>query len=264
MPLTDPAVTIASNGTGPGGGKPTKMTPDQLTHMFDIQGSSGAGKSVGDFGSNAGDAEGYIVSGQLRANNGAFMPCNLAYYVVGGSTGTGYLYVVGSSDQTTNDTMLQRSLAHMMGCLSPADVQYAGLTSNLLGGVSSHYDSESGKTTFDGQLYDVPSMQRTLLVSMSGISFRMEFSFSQGMVRISLCYASAKSTEDLVEEAAKTLNTSYQPTGGEANGSVDKNQVKNALLKAIENAANDDTSSSTDVSQQAVVEQMVPYIVVPS
>ena len=254
MPLTDPAVTIASVGMGPGGEVgPVSMTNAQLDAMFTNSSSSSSGKTVGNFANE--EAKGYILQGKLYANGaGGEMPCTLAYYTVGGSSGTGYLYVVGRDDVTSTNDTLQRALAHMMGCLSPADVKYAGLTSDLLGGFSSSTSTTTGQTTYSGNLYDIPNVQRTLLVSLSGVSFKMEFSFSQGMVTITLCYAAVKPTEEVMEDAASALSL----TGSEAN----QQQIYDALIKAMDEAATD-TSSDTDVAQTAAVQQKVPYIVVP-
>lgn len=248
MPLTDPAVTISSNGEGPAGTGPVKMTSAQLDAMFGT-----TGKTVGEFAND--EAKGYILSGQLTANGSAgMMPCTLAYYTVGGPSGTGYLYVVGSSDVTSTNDTLQRALAHMMGCLSPADVKYAGLTSELLGGFSSSTSTTTGETSYSvsGNLYDIPNVQRTLLVSLSGVSFKMEFAFAQGMVTITLCYAAVRPTEEVMADAASALNS----TGGEAS----QQQIYDALIRAMEAAG--DTSSNTDVTQTAAVQQKVPYVTV--
>ena len=171
-----------------------------------------------------GEGKGYIVDGVVAAGTDK-APALIAYYANGGSEGTGYMYVNFPDDIT--DTF-GRSLAHVLGCLSPSDVQFAGLDDNI---------SIKMADGTNVAAYLVPPISRVLLISMKGVAIVVKFLFQDRMCEISLRYASY--TGDLDIAAA------------EGEGSEEK----------ISEVSDEGAYQTT---YQDAVKVQVPYVVVPS
>ena len=174
------------------------------SQLFDIGDTQAKAlfERVGGDESNFSGGKGYIVDGYVSAGREASSAL-IAYYVNGGSEGTGYMYVNFPDDIT--DTF-GASLAHVLGGINPGDVQY-----NSLG------DSNVSIKMADGTnvaAYIVPPVSRVLLISMKGIAIVVKYLFQERMCEISLLYASY--TGDLESATKETPdvpdNGAYQTT----------------------------------------------------
>ena len=179
--LTSPRASFYSSGGQLGESKSAPLT--EAWWASDT--TTGNSQAAAEFKAN-GKQNGYIMDGYVDVEDPSASPqsATIAYYVEGDSTGTGYMYVAPNGDVKSNED----SLCHMMGCLSPTDVKYAGLTNSML--PYNLVTDEDGDSS-NRELYLVPEMQRVLLVSMQGVAFVLQYNFSQAMCKLSLCYAKA-------------------------------------------------------------------------
>ncbi len=197
--LTSPRAHFYSQGGTLGGSRAVPMTDNAAGAMFG-QTDAGNSQAAAEFkGKN-----GYIMDGYVEVEDPSSTPqtATIAYYVEGGSTGTGYMYVAPNGNVKNNET----SLCHMMGCLSPQDIKYAGLTNEML--PYNYVTDDEGDRT-DRELYLVPEMQRVLLVSMEGVAFVIQYNFSQATCKLSLCYAKAY----IVKQGSEPTTTNDESQG---------------------------------------------------
>ena len=178
--LTSPRAHFYSDG-----GQLGDSASAPLTDAWWVSDTTGNSQAAAEFKAN-GKQNGYIMDGWIECEDtkGTRQRATIAYYVEGGPTGTGYMYVAPNGDVQGNED----ALCHMMGCLSPTDVKYAGLTNSML--PYNLVTDEDGDSS-NRELYLVPEMQRVLLVSMQGVAFVLQYNFSQAMCKLSLCYAKA-------------------------------------------------------------------------
>ena len=230
MPLTTPRSKFYSL-SGLAGGKYYEITEKQGEAMFGVNAPSAAGSFKG--------KRGYIMDGAIECDtmNGNYQSATIAYYVDGGASGTGYMYVSLNGNVTNNE----QSLCHMMGCLSPQDVKFAGLTNSML---PYNYVQGDDGTTENRELYLVPETQRVLLVSMEGVTFVVQYHFTQGMCTISLCYARAY----IVKEEDV-----------EGDGVAPQSAAANQLAEKATTEA-----EQIDTTMDAAVSINRPYVVVPN
>ena len=206
------------------------MTSEQGKAMFGQLPETAAGAQVKEEGKS-----GWIMDGTITFSTSQSVNARIAYYVNGGATGTGYMYV-----SLTNDSQVQNcesELCHMMGCLSPADVKYAGLTSAMLP-LAGSVNEDTGESE-STELYLLPRIQRVLLVSMQGVSFVVQYHFTQGMCDIYLCYAKAYIPTD--DDVGSGYDARTPGTEGRAQGEA-------LFQKATEQATSRNVTTDAAVS----------------
>lgn len=89
-------------------------------------------------------------------------PSHIAYYVAGGSSGKGYLYVTFQSSNGIPDAMI-----HLMGCTVPTDIIAAN----------------TGQTGVN-----LIQVNQAVITSRQGCVVRAEVNFQSGMARLGLCF----------------------------------------------------------------------------
>ena len=176
----------------PSDNKPLEMLPGAVEREFGVDWGE---KSDG----------GFFSDGYMRVYGKSADRAYIGYYVKGGATGEGYMTI-----SFYNDVQNPEGLAHFMGCLDPSDVRYAGLSNTYNLGVGDTY------------AFDVPSLQRILIVSMVGIQFRITYHFSQGMCDVVLVYTAKGSGGS----ETKVLDGE---TGEETEESVDSVEFQDAV-----------------------------------
>ena len=115
------------------------------------------------------DADGGTLVEGVSSCAGSPTACDIAYYVKGGETGAGYMYITFR----TNDGNAPRLIANVMGCILPD--QYIQVTENWT--ISVDRDQK-------------------VLVNVTGAVLRITFDFTTGFAHLALEYSYRDGVDD--------------------------------------------------------------------
>lgn len=173
--IGSPSVDVYGSGTFAGDHKVSLKQGfvDQMTTAVQTDGNDGDFKqSVIDEGEKvvATADGGTIVNGQV-ASSGDTDPSQIAYYVSGGETGKGYLFITFQSSLGA-----PTAVVHLMGCITPQDV--IPLTR---GGVTGN---------------EMVQINQAIVASLKGCVVRATVDFSTGMAQLGLAFQVWEKDED--------------------------------------------------------------------